>query len=187
MLTISWRLEFFWHGVHLWGRKYLRALKFVLLNKLHTFLSIGKIFCVELHNTPLKFLTEYLTHTLKDSFFIHYWKFQSSQIYELVCVFEIIPGWYTKQWRQSNPNRKVHGANMGPHVGPMNLAIREHAQLQMYVPLGIWLQRMFKIYKQVLKRWYLTFGLNNEQRIIRVNPRLISMKLTEMFPVFVLV
>ena len=58
----------------------LGALKFLLLNKLHIFQSMGKIFCVEFHGIPLKFDvefhgiplkfdTKYLTHTLKDAIF----------------------------------------------------------------------------------------------------------------------
>ena len=66
----------------------LWALKFSLLNKLHIFQCLGKIFCVEFQRYPLKFHTKYLTHTLKDVIFIKYWDFKSFQIYELICVFE---------------------------------------------------------------------------------------------------
>ena len=48
----------------------LGALKSSLLNKLHIFQCMGKIFCVELQRVPLKFHTKYLTHTLKDTIFI---------------------------------------------------------------------------------------------------------------------
>ena len=69
----------------------LGALKSSLLNKLHIFQWMGKIFCVELQRVPLKFHTKYLTHTLKDTIFILCWKFKSSQIHKLVCVFETPP------------------------------------------------------------------------------------------------
>ena len=42
----------------------LRALKFSLVNKIYIFQCMGKIFCVEFQRYPLKFHTEYLTHTL---------------------------------------------------------------------------------------------------------------------------
>ena len=48
-----------------------RALKISMLYKNHIFQCMGKIFCVEFH-------TKYLTHTLKDVYFIHRWKFKSS-------------------------------------------------------------------------------------------------------------
>ena len=41
------------------------------------FQCMGKIFCVEFQRYPLKFHTKYLTHTLKDVYFIHRWKFKS--------------------------------------------------------------------------------------------------------------
>ena len=44
----------------------LRAVKFSLLNKLYIFQCMGKIFCVEFQRVPLKFHTQYFTHTLKD-------------------------------------------------------------------------------------------------------------------------
>ena len=49
---------------------------------------MGKIFCEEFQREPLKFRTKFLTHTLKETIFIWYRKFMSSQIYELVNVFE---------------------------------------------------------------------------------------------------
>ena len=56
----------------------LRALKLTTLYKNCIFLWMGKIFCVEFQRYPLKFHTKYLTHTLKDLYFIHRWKFKSS-------------------------------------------------------------------------------------------------------------
>ena len=45
----------------------LRALKFSLVDKIHIFQCMGKIFCVEFQRVPLKFRTKCLTHTLKDT------------------------------------------------------------------------------------------------------------------------
>ena len=56
----------------------LRALKISLVNKIHIFQCMGKIFCVEFQRYPLKFHTKYLTHTLKDTIFIQHWNFKSS-------------------------------------------------------------------------------------------------------------
>ena len=70
----------------------LGALKSSLLNKLHIFQCMSKIFCVEYQRVPLKFHTKYLTNTLKDTIFIQGWNFKSSQIYELICVFEMPSG-----------------------------------------------------------------------------------------------
>ena len=56
----------------------LRALKISTLYKNGMFRCTGKIFCVEFLRYPLKFHTKYLTHTLKDVYFIHRWKFKSS-------------------------------------------------------------------------------------------------------------
>ena len=49
----------------------IRALKFSVVNKIHIFQCMGKIFCVEFQRYPLKFHTKYLTRTLKDVDFIH--------------------------------------------------------------------------------------------------------------------
>ena len=49
----------------------LRALKFSPVNKIHIFQCMGKIFCVEFQRYPLKFHTQYPTHTLKDMFFLY--------------------------------------------------------------------------------------------------------------------
>ena len=70
---------------------YLGTNKFSTLHKNHIFQSMGKIFCVEFRY-PLKFHTKYLTHTLKDVLFVEKWRFKSSQVYELVNVFEMPPG-----------------------------------------------------------------------------------------------
>ena len=47
---------------------------------------MGQIFCVEYQSAPLKFHTNFLTHTLKDTIFIQWQKFKSSQIEGLICV-----------------------------------------------------------------------------------------------------
>ena len=49
----------------------LRALKFSPVNKIYIFHYMGKIVCVEFQRVPLKFHTKYLTHTLKETIFIH--------------------------------------------------------------------------------------------------------------------
>ena len=56
----------------------LRALKFSPVNKMHIFQCMGKIFCVEFQRVRLKFHTKYLTHTLKDNFFMKRWNVKSS-------------------------------------------------------------------------------------------------------------
>ena len=56
----------------------LKALRNSMLYKNHIFHCVGKIFCVEFQRVPLKFHTKYLTHTLKDVYFIHRWRFKSS-------------------------------------------------------------------------------------------------------------
>ena len=53
----------------------LRALKFSTVNKIYIFQYMGNIFCVEFQRVPLKFHTNYLTHTLKDTIFIQSWNF----------------------------------------------------------------------------------------------------------------
>ena len=62
----------------------LGARKFLLINKLHNFQCMRKMFCVEFH-------TKYLTHKLKETIFNQYCKFKSSVIYELVSVLETPP------------------------------------------------------------------------------------------------
>ena len=76
----------------------LGARQFIFINKLRIFQCMGKIFCVEFQWGPLRFHKKYLTHTLKKTIFIQYWKFKSSQIYELVNVFET-------STRCSDPNK----------------------------------------------------------------------------------
>ena len=56
----------------------LRALKFSYVNKICIFQCMGKIFCAKFQRVPLKFHTKYLTHTLKDTFFIQCWNLKSS-------------------------------------------------------------------------------------------------------------
>ena len=46
-----------------------------LLNTLHTFQCIRKIFFAEFQLVPLKFHIKYLSHILKDAIFIQCWKF----------------------------------------------------------------------------------------------------------------
>ena len=67
-----------WHFKNLYELLPLRALKISMFHKNFIFQYMGKIFCVELQRYPLKFHTKYLTHTLKDAYFIHKWKFKSS-------------------------------------------------------------------------------------------------------------
>ena len=55
------------------------------INELYIFQCMGKIVCVEF------FHTKFLTHTLKGMTFIQYWKFKSSQIDELISIFEMPP------------------------------------------------------------------------------------------------
>ena len=54
----------------------LRALKISILYKNRIFQHMGMIFCAEFQRYPLKFHTKYLTHTLKDVYFIRSWKFK---------------------------------------------------------------------------------------------------------------
>ena len=56
----------------------LRTLKISIFHKNFIFQCMGKIFCVEFQRYPLKFHTKHLTHTLKDVYFMHRWKFKSS-------------------------------------------------------------------------------------------------------------
>ena len=51
----------------------LRALKCSPFNKIHTFQSMDKIFCVEFQRYPFKSRTKYLAHTWKDMVFIQHW------------------------------------------------------------------------------------------------------------------
>ena len=69
----------------------LGALKSSLLNKLHTFQYMDKIFYVEFQRKPLKFHTKYLTHTLKDTNFIPSCQFMRSHNYNLLYASETPP------------------------------------------------------------------------------------------------
>ena len=62
----------------------LRVPKFSTLNKNRLFQCMGEIFYVEFQSFLLKFHTKYLTHTLKDVYYINVWKFVRSYIYEHV-------------------------------------------------------------------------------------------------------
>ena len=55
--------------------------KISLINKLHIFQCIGKIFCVEFQRVPLKFHTKYLTHTLKDTILYKVPRLTSSYVF----------------------------------------------------------------------------------------------------------
>ena len=73
----------------------LAAPKFSLVNKLHIFQCMGKLFYVELQ----KFHTKYLTHTLKETIFFSIENLGALKFYELVNVFEMphTPGvWETE-------------------------------------------------------------------------------------------
>ena len=58
----------------------LLNLREITVHKMHIFQCMGKIFGVEFQRVPLKFHTNYLTHTLKDAIFIQHWNFNSSMI-----------------------------------------------------------------------------------------------------------
>ena len=81
----------------------LRALNFSRVNKINTFLCMGKIFCVEFQRYPLKFHTKYLTHTQKDVI-LHNILIARALSFknELVSVFDPRPvsshAWNRKQW-----------------------------------------------------------------------------------------
>ena len=62
--TISWTNVS--QGLRGAFQKHLWALKFAPVNKIHIFECMGMIFCVEFQRYPLKFHTQYLSHTLKD-------------------------------------------------------------------------------------------------------------------------
>ena len=75
----------------------LGALKSSLFNKLYISFNIW-VKCI-VWNFKAYFSnpkSKYLTHTLKDTIFMQYWKFKRSQIYELVCAFNMPPNplWY---------------------------------------------------------------------------------------------
>ena len=68
-----------------------RVLKFSYLNTMDIFHCMWKIFCMEFQSVPLKFHTKYHTHTLNDTIYTYCWTFNSSQIWELIIVFEMSP------------------------------------------------------------------------------------------------
>ena len=70
----SWHTMWYWYqGRFINANKLLnlRAHKISTLHNNCIFQCMGKIFCVEFQRYPLKFHTKYLTHTLKDVYFIH--------------------------------------------------------------------------------------------------------------------
>ena len=67
---------------------------------------MGKIFCVEFKRYPLKFHTKYLTHTLKDVYFIHRRKFKTSYIQELVSLCETAP--WTNVYQDAMQSLRFH-------------------------------------------------------------------------------
>ena len=99
----------------------LGTLKFSTWYKNHVFQCTGKIFCVEFQKAPLKFHTKYLTHTLKDVYFVEEWRFKSFQIYKLLSVLFKWHPISTFKWNLQLPgtwfstkmlyyqNRKYHG------------------------------------------------------------------------------
>ena len=60
----------------------------VTCEKIHIFQCVGKISCVEFQRYPLKFRAKYLTHTLKNMIVKQHWNFKSSEMQELIRVFE---------------------------------------------------------------------------------------------------
>ena len=64
----------------LWGafQKRIWALKNSMLHKNRIFQCRGSIFCVEFQRVSFKFQTKYLTHRLRDAYFIQMLKFKSS-------------------------------------------------------------------------------------------------------------
>ena len=69
----------------------LGAIKSLLLNKLHNFQCIVKIFCVEFQRVPLKLHWISYPYIVKDTILIQCLKCKRSQIYELVYIFEMPP------------------------------------------------------------------------------------------------
>ena len=82
----------------------LRAPTFSMLNENCLFQCMVKIFCVEFQRFPLKFHSNYLTHTLKDVSFIDKWIFTSFNFYELVSVFVCDK---IHQWTVDFPSKAV--------------------------------------------------------------------------------
>ena len=67
----------------------LTALKLSLYQLSHP----SMIFFAEFQRVHYKFHQKYLTHTLKDVYFVEEWRLKGSRIYEPVSVFET-PPWY---------------------------------------------------------------------------------------------
>ena len=77
-------------------------------------------------------------------------------------------------WYEYSPDSKVHGANMsstwvlsapgGPHVGPMNLAVRVHSHmayiLHKQIKWAVYPCIRFKIWHQNTKRWRVNRALS---------------------------
>ena len=57
-----------WSGDHF--KNVCKCWNFLLLNRIHIFQCMGKIFCGEFQSEPLKFHTKYLSRTSKDMIFI---------------------------------------------------------------------------------------------------------------------
>ena len=86
----------------------LRALKSSLLNKLHIFQCMCKIFCVEFQRVPLKFHTKYLTYTLKDTIFIQCSTFKIALRFTSLYVFlNPPPNSPWDLWRHWKYNRRT--------------------------------------------------------------------------------
>ena len=86
----------------------MKALKFSLFNQLHIFQYMDKAFCVEFQSIPLKFHIDITIHW--KILFLQYWKFKSSQIYGLICIFEKPPGILNQRnldcWKLVEANNK---------------------------------------------------------------------------------
>ena len=78
----------------------LSTLKYSTVNILHIFQWMSKVFCVEFQRVPLKFLTKYLTHTLKDTLFIQRWHKNSPNKLPFVskALFNQFVWIYTTKW-----------------------------------------------------------------------------------------
>ena len=61
----------------------LGALKMSTLYNIRIVQCMGKIFCVEIQRYTLKYYTKYLIHTMKDVWFVNWWKFKSPLAYKL--------------------------------------------------------------------------------------------------------
>ena len=91
----NWQCHTFWQTPASKMLVNLGALKSSILNKVHIFQCIDEFFLCGISKGTLKFHTKYLAYTLKDMIFIQCWKFMSSQIHKIVCVFETLLGLVT--------------------------------------------------------------------------------------------